>query len=369
MPVRAARVEQFGIQPAEARARCEPDGCVVVRLDLAVKQVAAPRVVRVFEPQTVRVGGTCRARVRGVYEEAAERDVLAAAEGRRREQEVRADRVARVEACVGRVAAGIKRTNVRLPEHAVLAAQHEEVLAHRVFLASRSHVHRAYVVSAELAREFASGPDLLRHPLVQADAAREERQQRVVVGSRALEVKESGAVEEKVALLGKKLRKALEVREPLIDLRLREVGVDCQVGADARRWVVEDIGADVHVVDRARAAAARRRVRSAQQVRLEVEPSRLGDVVEANQQTCVRQPVQPLVAQPAAPEALLVLAPHRALEVDPPRLGIRIEVERAEGDLDLERPAGGAAQRLARPDPVPLPVVEIRAAKGVPHQT
>ena len=239
VPPRAARVRQLRVQPAEAGARREADGRVVVRLDLSVEQAAAPGVVRILEPQSVGVAAAGRARVGGVQEEAAEPDVVAAAERRRREQEVGADRVARVEARLGRVATGVKRTDVRLLEHAVLPAQHEEILADHLLLASGPDVHRADVVAAELAGELASGRDPLRHSLVQADPAREERQQRVVVGSRALEVEESGAVEEEIALLGEELRKALEVREPLIDLRLREIGVDRQVGPDARRRVVD----------------------------------------------------------------------------------------------------------------------------------
>ena len=46
----------------------------------------------------------------------------------------------------------------------------------------------------------------------------------------AAEIEERGAVEEEVALLGKEQRVAREVDLPLVDFRLREVGVDGEDG-------------------------------------------------------------------------------------------------------------------------------------------
>ena len=56
---------------------------------------------------------------------------------------------------------------------------------------------------------------------------------------------------------GKNSEKLREVDLPLIDLGLREVGVDRQVRAQARRRVVEDIDAGVRASDPASIAAAR----------------------------------------------------------------------------------------------------------------
>jgi len=60
------------------------------------------------------------------------------------------------------------------------------------------------------------------------------------------------------------------------------------------------------------------------------------------------------------PDQLFVLPPDRALEVDPPRGSVRVEGERAEGDLDFECPALVVPAGVRVPDPVPRPLVPSR---------
>ena len=97
-------------------------------------------------------------------------------------------------------------------------------------------------------------------------------------------------------------------------------------------------------------------------------PQSLIEIPEADEPPRVRQPVQTLVASPPRPEAVLVLAAHRPLEVDAPGVRVRIEVERAERNFDFERPADAAVPDLGVPDAVPLPVREAGAAQRVAHQ-
>ena len=81
----------------------------------------------------------------------------------------------------------------------------------------------------------------------------------------------------------------------------------------------------------------------------------LRHVADAEQQTGVLD-AHPLIESPSRPEALLVLAPHRPLEVDAPRLGVRIEVQRSKGNLDFDRPAHLAAPHVRVPDAIPLTI-------------
>ncbi len=112
-----------------------------------------------------------------------------------------------------------------------------------------AHVQEADVLAAHLAGELGAEVDPLRPRVgAQADAAAEERLHLLgaqAVAAGAGEVEERGAVEEEVAPLGKEEGEAREVDLALIDLGLREVGVDRQVGAQAGRRVVEEVDAGV----------------------------------------------------------------------------------------------------------------------------
>ena len=61
--------------------------------------------------------------------------------------------------------------------------------------------------------------------------------------------------------------------------------------------------------------------------------------VDTGYQARVGHALQTLVARPAAPDAHLVLALDRALEVDAPGIAVRVEVVRPERELDFERPS------------------------------
>ena len=77
---------------------------------------------------------------------------------------------------------------------------------------------------------------------------------------------------------------------------------------------------------------------------------------------------QAFVEVVAAPQTLFLIAPHRTLEIDSPRIAARIEVERAERDLDLGGPAAIVARDADVPDSVPgfvHPAPASRAQKPV----
>src|SRR6185503_20173196 len=100
-------------------------------------------------------------------------------------------------------------------------------------------------------------------------------------------------------------------------------------------------------------AAPWRRGRRRGRVRAEVDANPLAEAIEADDTAGRGHEREPLVARPPVPEALFVPAPHRPLEVDPPRGRIRIEVERPERNLDLRAPSGRGAGNARGPDPVP----------------
>ena len=99
----------------------------------------------------------------------------------------------------------------------------------------------------------------------QADAPAEEGDDLIVVVPAAAEepalavaaeIEEGGAVEEEIAALGKEQRKARQVDLPLIDFRLREVGVDGEHGAQQRGGAVEEIDSRARVARRSRSCRA-----------------------------------------------------------------------------------------------------------------
>ena len=134
-----------------------------------------------------------------------------------------------------------------------------EVLADQPVVVARPHVQDADVLAAQADRwpwcrtgSSAASPASLRpmRRLKNGLTMRSRAEVRVVLavvaagtGARAREVEEGRAVEEEVALLGIEQREAREVDLPLIDLGLREVGVDGQVRAQRRRRVVEEVDA------------------------------------------------------------------------------------------------------------------------------
>ena len=134
-----------------------------------------------------------------------------------------------------------------------------------VVVVAGAHVQEADVLAAHLAGELGAEVDPLRTRVgAEADAAAEERLHLLgaqAVAAGAGEVEEGGAVEEEVAPLGKEQREARQVDLALIDLGLREVGVDREVGAQARRRVVEEVDAGVLVARPSPLAATGRATR------------------------------------------------------------------------------------------------------------
>src|SRR4030095_6899414 len=125
--------------------------------------------------------------------------------------------------------------------------------------------------------------------------------------------------------------------------------------------IVEEIDARRAVAVERSVAAAGRGLRREQPVRLDVEPVPLRDVADAGHMAGVVHPLQPLVAGPSGPDARLCRPLHRAIEVESPGIAVRVEVQRAERNLDLERPALFGASRTGVPDAVPLAVLSVDA--------
>src|SRR5207244_4385622 len=78
--------------------------------------------------------------------------------------------------------------------------------------------------------------------------------------------------------------------------------------------------------------------------------------------------IESLVSRPSHPDAVLVLAADRALEVDAPRVDVRIEVERAERDFDLDGPADLAVVDPRIPDAIPRAVHAVDAKDRIGHE-
>ena len=96
----------------------------------------------------------------------------------------------------------------------------------------------------------------------------------------------------------------------------------------------------------------------------------LTDLGDAEQQARVRHPAEPLITLVPGPEVLLVLPANRALEINSPGAAIRIEVQRAERDFELDGPAVLTHLDPGVPDPVPGPVVAAAGAhERVGHET
>src|SRR6185436_5343769 len=236
----------------------------------------------------------------------------------------------------------------------------------------------ADVLRARLAGDLGAEVDLLgRAARAQSDAPAEEGDDLIVVVPAAAEepalavaaeVEERGAVEEEVAPLGKEQGKARQVDLALIDLGLREVGVHSEHGPQQRGRTVEEIDPRTRVAFDRGAATARRRLRGEDAIRFDVETVPLRHIVDAGDDPGVAHAAKALVSPPSRPQALFILPSHGALEVDAPRVAVGVEIQRAEGDRDLENPPNLAAPRPRVPDAVPLPVFAVDPEEGISHQ-
>ena len=172
-------------------------------------------------------------------------------------------------------------------------------------------------------------------------------------------------LEEEIAPFWETKRETREVETPLIDLRLSEVGVHAHPRPQARCDVVVDVEADVAWV-RGLVSLFRHIFPIRHRVGNRLESYPLRHSLEAGEPPCVYGLAEALVAPIPAPEDLLVFAADRALEVDPPAVRGRVEVQRAEGNLDLQRPPVRTDVRLNLPDSVPgtTPTATPKASKA-----
>ncbi len=308
-----------------------------------------------------------------------EGEILRAEKARRRQAEVDADRIPRVESIVSRVAACVQAADIRLPQYAPLETCHREIFSdhRRIVVVARTDVQDPDVLGAHLAGHLRAEVNLLRRAArAQPDPPAEKRNDLVAAAAPAEvlpaaiadEIKKRRAIEEKIAALGEEEGITRQVHLALIHLDLCEIGVHGQVRANRGRRVVEKIDAGVGVPIEASPAQPRRLRRADQAIRLDVEAAPLRHVLDAGDMTGVRHPLQPLIAGPAHPDTHLVLAMKGALDIEAPRVAVRIEVERAEGKLNLERPADLTAPRPGRPDAVPGAVLAGVAHERVRHR-
>jgi hypothetical protein len=156
-----------------------------------------------------------------------------------------------------------------------------------------------------------------------------------------------------------------EVDLLLVDLDLREVGVDGEVRREVRGDAVFHVAADVagHIVaQRRRAEAIRREPRD--RIRLQLEVLARGRQIEADERAAGRNPVERLrsgeVLRHRREVRPFVLAAHRAAQLNSPDLvGPGAIAQRLEGDRHLDRPPAVEAAGLRRPHRIP---VDVRAA-------
>ena len=199
-----------------------------------------------------------------MQEPASEAEVLIPSEAARGEAEVETSRLRAAGPRCARRTAREQPAEVGLLEQAPLHAGGREVLADEplLVLVAGADVQKAHVLTAHLAGELRADVDALRACVgAETDAAAEERlhllaAEPVAVG--AGEVEERSAVQEEVATLREEEREAREIDLALIDLRLREVGVHGDVGAQTGRGVVEHVHAGVLAVVPSRGARHRR---------------------------------------------------------------------------------------------------------------
>ena len=204
------------------------------------------------------------------------------------------------------------------------------VLAVQIGLLARPDLIEPDLVITDLPGHPRAVVDRNRLAGAQPDPSREERLC-LTAGS---EREGAGPLEEEVAALRKPDWEACEVHASLIALDLSEIGVErngrTQAGCHAVIHIQAEIpreGRLIGVFGNVAPAHDRRRPR------LETEP--LGEILEAGQVPSEHGAPQSLVPSPSTPEDLLVPPTNRALEVDAPRIRGRVEVQRAEGDLNL----------------------------------
>ena len=188
----------------------------------------------------------------------------------------------------------VEHAQVRLGEEEPATGERDEVLAGKgpagtvlgdgTVQQGGADVERRDLEGAQLTVELRAHVDGLHRAIVQPDTPAEEG---VPV---AREVVRVDSLEEELAFLGEAEGEPGQVHLPVVDLRLRKVGVDGEVRAQIRGDVVEDVRAEIAGVGRGGALGGDGG-RAPDEVRLHVQPEPLPDFVEPCDET--RPPSSP----------------------------------------------------------------------------
>src|SRR6185503_4084652 len=294
-------------------------------------------------------------------------EVLVAAEARRAVREIGARGPTPASE---RIARRAEHAEGGLGEDVPLQADHAHlrVLQWQVLDRARAHQQAADIRVPDAALDLAAAPDRDLHALVftrgrqGADGAAVERQQvRVLdVGAHA-ELEDVGAVEEELALLREQDVEPRQVRLPLIDLGLGEVGVDREHAVQVGPELLGDVQA--HVALRVTALAWIFHHEVAHVRRLDRQADALverGQALELAGDTHLEDLEVELRSGPAA--RLLDLL-DVALEIHAPAVETLLVAQALDRDADLAAPAVGNARGLHFPHRVPR-AVHVQALGG-----
>src|SRR5215510_7337681 len=139
----------------------EPDGWIVAILHFAYEQPPVNGIVRHVDARTERRAAARARELRGIQVVAADLEYLFSKKRRRREREIRSDRLPRR---FSRTAAvRDQRADVRLPPEPPLRSQHREILAANGAAIARPDVHGADVERAGVSGQLRAVVDRLRH--------------------------------------------------------------------------------------------------------------------------------------------------------------------------------------------------------------
>src|SRR6185436_3668736 len=137
-------------------------------------------------------------------------------------------------------------------------------------------------------------------------------------------------------LLGKEKPETCEVDLSIIDFRLREVGIECQVYLELRSHVIEEVCSAGSFCRRWVTAAGNLAI-CTDDIRFDIEADSLADIRDADQPSLAGQIHQALVPGESRPERLFVLSPDGPLEIGAPGIGPGIEIQRFERYLNFCR--------------------------------
>src|SRR5438552_352105 len=130
---------------------------------------------------------------------------------------------------------------------------------------------------------------------------------------RCADVEQPARLQEELPLLRKESRESGEIDYLLVGLDLREVGVDCEIGSQRRRY--REFGIDPEFCGFVRRCYPRAgrfvgwRDQPAQDVRTQLDWTVTADVVKSGDVTRIEEILEALRSAPRSPQVLLVLAP------------------------------------------------------------